>query len=250
MTTPRVLPDWRDPLIAASLLTRFPVPVDHARAGARMGVALWSAPIVGAVVGAMTGVVLWAGLTVGLPPLAAAAVAVAAGLWFTGGLHEDGLADTIDGLSGGRTPERRLEIMRDSRVGSHGAAALCLALLGRVALMAALDPSTAVAGCAAAGAASRVAMVAALRWMPPARPGGLGAAATGVPAWGPWLALLSAVATSVAIGATPFDVAVALLPALVLARLALRRIGGQTGDILGAMQVTGEIAALAAFSRI
>lgn len=244
---PPASPLWRDPLVAASLLTRLPVPVDHAAAGARMGAALWAAPLVGVTLGAAAGLVLVAAQVAGLPPLAAGLLAVAAALWLTGALHEDGLADCADGFGGGRTPERRLEIMRDSRLGSYGVAAMVLALGLRAALMAGLETAGAIAAVAAAGAASRVAMVWALRLMPPARPGGLGAGAGVPPPAAAWAALALALGLAVALagGRGVLAVVAALGAGAVVGRLALRRIGGQTGDVLGAMQVTGELAALA-----
>ena len=239
-------PAFGDVLIAASLLTRLPVPVDHAQAGARMAVALWAAPVVGAVLGAATGTMLLAGLTMGLPPLAAAGLAVAGTLWLTGALHEDGLADCADGFGGGHSVARRLEIMRDSRLGTYGVAALVLALLLRVVLLAELAPGQAVAACALAGSASRVPMIWALRLLPAARATGLGAGAGVPPRWAATLAL--------GLGALPvfllpqalIVLGAALLAALLMGLLARRAIGGQTGDVLGAMQVVGELAALAA----
>lgn len=238
-------PILADPLIAASLLTRLPLPVDHARAGARMARALWAAPLVGAGLGAATGAVLLGCLWLGLPTLAAAAVAVAAALRLTGALHEDGLADCADAFGGGHTVARRLEIMRDSRLGTYGVSALVLALLLRVVLLADLSASQALLACVVAGAVSRLPMVWALRLMPAARPGGLGAGVALPPMWVGWVATGIAVAVALALPGGLLALGVTLLTASLVGRLALRAIGGQTGDVLGAMQVTGEIAALA-----
>jgi len=228
---------WRDPLAAASLLTRAPLPIDHGEAGARMAAAAWAWPLVGAGVGALVGGALWAGLALGLAPLLAAAAA----------LHEDGLSDVADGFGGGATPERRLRIMRDSRIGAFGAAALALALLARAGALAAMAPGAAVGLCVVAGAVSRALLPAMMRAGPWARPEGL-AQWVGRP---PAFAALGAVALAAALAAALAGVAglaalgaagAAAAAALALAR---RRIGGVTGDVLGAAQVTGEIAALA-----
>ena len=95
-------------------------------------------PIVGAILGALSGTVYWA-LHGPLGAPLAAVLAVAASAAATGGLHEDGLADTADAL-GGATRERRLEIMKDSRVGVFGAMALVLSTLARVFAVSSLGP--------------------------------------------------------------------------------------------------------------
>ncbi|MEL6316326.1 MAG: adenosylcobinamide-GDP ribazoletransferase, partial [Pseudomonadota bacterium] len=123
---------------AAALLTRAPVPVDHAHAGRRGARAAWAWPVVGAALGGAAAAALAGGLALGLPPGPAAAAALAALVLATGALHEDGLADLADGLGGGRDRARALEIMRDSRIGAFGAAALLLAFLARWSALAAL----------------------------------------------------------------------------------------------------------------
>jgi adenosylcobinamide-GDP ribazoletransferase len=188
-------------------------------------------------------------MALGLPPGVAAALALAAMAAATGGLHEDGLADTFDGLWGGRTPAQRLEIMRDSRVGSFGVLALVLVLLVRWQALAALAAGGGlVAACIAAGALSRAPMAAVMAGLPNARGAGL-SQAVGRPAARTALAG-AAVALALGLaalgpGALALAVAAAL-PALWLAAVARARIGGQTGDVLGAAQQLGEAAALAA----
>ena len=109
-------------------------------------------PLVGAVLGVIGSAVLVIATGLGLPPLVSGALAVATLTVATGAMAEDALADACDGLFGGLTVERRLEIMRDSRVGSYGVAGLSLALLLRAAALAALLGSS---GPWAAGAAPR-----------------------------------------------------------------------------------------------
>ena len=105
--------------------TRIPLPHAAPIGGAEIARASWTLPVVGALVGVLGTLVYWIAFRFGLPPVVGAALAVAATLAVTGALHEDGLADTFDGF-GGNTPERKLEIMRDSRIGTYGASALAM----------------------------------------------------------------------------------------------------------------------------
>src|ERR1019366_4569859 len=109
------------------LLTRLPVGwFSGTQAPAGIADAVWAFPIAGAVVGGIGGGVFWGCSALGLPPAVAAVWTLVATLLVTGALHEDGLADTADGFGGGRTREQKLEIMRDSRIGSFGALAVML----------------------------------------------------------------------------------------------------------------------------
>jgi adenosylcobinamide-GDP ribazoletransferase len=125
----------RDDLASAfALLSRLPI-----RPGTfRQASSAWAWPVVGAVHGALAGSVAW-GLTVlAVPAGATAALTLALLVLLSGGLHEDGLADAADGLFGGHTAERRLEIMKDSRIGSYGAMALVLVLILRWSALSAI----------------------------------------------------------------------------------------------------------------
>lgn len=213
-------------------------------------------PVAGAVIGLVPALVLLASLKLGLGPLLAAALAVAALTAATGAFHEDGLADTADGFGGGATPERRLEIMKDSRIGSFGGAALSLGLILRVATLAALagrlDPGPAAAAVVIAASLSRTSALALLALLPPARTEGSSYAvgcltprAFAVPA-----ALAIGIALALGLPANlplPGLALAVVLPAgatLLLARLSARLIGGQTGDVAGAAQQAGEVACL------
>ncbi len=160
--------------LALALLTRLPVgrlpdPAPPLAASA------WAWPLAGLAAAILPALVFWAAP---LPPLMAALLALAAGVVATGGLHEDGLSDVADGFGGGPTRERKLEIMKDSRIGSYGALALALGLgLRATGLAAAPDACTGAAALLALGAASRAGLPAAMVLLAPARPGGLGAAA-------------------------------------------------------------------------
>ncbi|HEY0836205.1 MAG TPA: adenosylcobinamide-GDP ribazoletransferase, partial [Azospirillum sp.] len=141
-TPPRRRATWLDEIALATVfMTRLPIrlrldpEVDlHARS---MG---WF-PLVGAGVGLLAGGVYALTVWLNLPPTAAALLALAASAWVTGALHEDGLADVADGFGGGRSRERKLEIMRDSRVGSYGVLAVVFSVGLRASALAALaDP--------------------------------------------------------------------------------------------------------------
>src|SRR5690625_5084893 len=157
--------------------------------------ARWAYPLAGLAVGGLA----WLGhalaLAAGLPSPVAAVIAIAIMALVTGGLHFDGLADLADGIGGGRDAEHRLQIMRDSRIGSHGALALLLvsALLGTS--LASFPPEAPMAGAFLFSAvSSRLAMLAALELLPPARRDGLGREASRRSAW----ALLPGIAVSAA----------------------------------------------------
>ncbi|CAM5770078.1 adenosylcobinamide-GDP ribazoletransferase [Bosea minatitlanensis] len=198
-------------------------------------------------------VALAAGLA-GLSGTATGALVLAALALSTGAFHEDGLADSADGLFGGHTPERRLEIMKDSRIGSYGTMALGLSLLLRASLIATiLDRSNAWGAAAAVLAAapwSRAEGLLLLATQPPARSIGA-AAAVGRPGLATAriaLALSLVLAAGLCLAAhlplagLLLGFALAHGAAAALARLARRLIGGQTGDILGAAQQFAEIA--------
>jgi adenosylcobinamide-GDP ribazoletransferase len=222
---------------------------------ARMAPAL---PIAGAVIGATGAAALAVARICHLPSLVCALVSVAVLVVATGALHEDGLADVADGFGGGATRESKLEIMRDSRIGTYGVLALCISVLLRVAALASiLERSVTLAALALifAGALSRVAGLAPMLWLQPARADGLGAkvAAPSRSAW-IWACLIAA-----AIGLAPWlsgasagQIAVAIIAAFavaaLVAKLAQEEIGGYTGDVLGAAQQLAEIAILAALS--
>ena len=234
---------------ALALLTRLPahrlLPMPEGADGFARGV--WAYPLVGALVGALGGAVWWAGRALGLPPLLAGCWALAALLAATGAFHEDGLADTADGFGGGRSRERKLEIMRDSRIGSYGALALMLSLAIRGTALAALSGPAGAAALVVSGALGRGAILGLLRLLPPARADGM-AAALGRPGGavlGVGLGL--AVLPALVLGPWPLGVAAVGMAAgvtLGLAALARRQVGGRTGDVLGAGSVAAECAVL------
>lgn len=217
------------------LLTRLPAGRIAGEAPA-LTQAVWAFPVVGALVGGL----MWAGFALaaalGLPPLAGAFVALAVSALATGALHEDGLADTADGFGGGAHRARKLEIMRDSRIGSYGVLALILTL-GLTA--SAMAEATALTAFVAIGSASRAAMLLPMALLRPARGDGLGHAATLVPDARFAVALALALALSLP---HLLPLAVMALAALTMAALSRAQIGGQTGDTLGATQKVAECA--------
>jgi adenosylcobinamide-GDP ribazoletransferase len=215
-------------------------------------------PIAGALIGLSAALVLALAANLGIAPLPAATIAIGLLVLITGAMHEDGLADLCDGFGGGANAGRKLEIMKDSRLGTYGAAALVLSLLLRVGTLAGLvatDLGLAAAVLVAAGAVSRTAGLLPLALLPPARPSGAGFAAArpGMEALAiaAALAFLCACLPVLAGGSLLRSMAayvVAGLAAYGITALARRQIGGQTGDVAGAAQQAAEIAMLVVFS--
>jgi adenosylcobinamide-GDP ribazoletransferase len=234
----------RDELVAAfMLLTRLPV-ARLGRLHPSPGASVWAYPIVGAVVGAIGAGVFWVAALAGLPPALGALFTVGGIVLVTGGLHEDGLADTADGFGGGRGRSRKLEIMRDSRVGSFGALALIFSLALRAAALVALrEPGTVTVALVVAGALGRGAMVGVVLVLQPARASGLGAPLSTTPRRAARVAL--AIAATFALGA-PVALPAAIFATVGMAALAWRQVGGYTGDVLGATEQAAECAVLTA----
>ena len=231
--------------LAACLVffTRLPLPRVIAPSPS-LAPALWAVPLIGGLIGAFAGAVQAATLAAGVPPGAAAGLAIATSLVLTGCLHEDGAADMADGFGGGATRERKLEIMRDSRIGTYGAATLVVSILLRWSALASLGAAGhAVPALIAAHAAARALLPAFMRAVPPARADGRSAAA-GLPsrAVAGGAIVLGGLALA-PLGIGPAIMAVLLLAfwSLGLAALCRRQVGGQTGDVLGGLEQGGEI---------
>jgi adenosylcobinamide-GDP ribazoletransferase len=245
-----------DLVMALRFFSRLPIAAGpHRRPSLdRMARAL---PFASVIIGIGPALLLAALATIGLPPLVCGAIAVGAMIVVGGAMAEDGLADAADGLFGGTTPERRLEILKDSRHGTYGVSALGLFLILRVTALAALVAIHPLAGAAAWLAATVLARSAAL-WLtvalPPARADGASAAAgrTGRVAFLVGLGFAAAftfILAGPARGLIPVGLAF-ILAALIAwgwTRTCRRLVGGQTGDLIGALQALIEAAALAAF---
>ena len=234
-------------------LTRLPLPRHEgsgsgAGAAANLAQAVWAFPLAGFVVGLIGALVYLVVDRLVWFARPAAALTVAATLFVTGALHEDGLADTADGFGGGDTREKKLEIMRDARIGTYGVCALIIALLIRIAAIAGLtEPALVAVALIAAHVGARAVLPFVMFLLPAARTDGL-AFAAGVPsgvgvaiaaALG-FLALLFCLGLGHALVAL---VALAIVVAL-MSWLAMRQIGGQTGDVLGAVEQVSEIVIL------
>ena len=233
---------WEDFRRAAAFLTRLPLAPPVEAAG--LAEASWAFPLVGIVVGLVSGLAYALAVWVRLPPFPAALIALGAGILLTGGLHEDGLADTADGFGGGAEREAKLAIMRDSRTGAYGVLALLFSVGLRAASLAAIAaPGRVVLALIAAHAVGRGILPLVLRELRPARLDGLGAEA-GRPLPGiAWTAAgIAAIAAFFALDFLPAIAALAATAAgtALFAGLARRQIGGYTGDVLGAIEQTGE----------
>ncbi|QAU47911.1 adenosylcobinamide-GDP ribazoletransferase [Bradyrhizobium guangzhouense] len=231
--------------IAASFVTIVPVASSKPSGEGAVARATWALPVAGLLVGLAGAFVYKVAIRVGLAPNLAALLALAATTLITGALHEDGLADTADGLGGGRTRERKLAIMRDSRIGSYGVCALILSFGLRWSALAVIaNPWAVMMALCAAHAAARAGLPAFMSLVPPARPDGLSASAGSPPGRSVAMAFgLGTLVLALALGPAKALVGLMLLSAagLILARLAISQIGGQTGDILGAFEQVGEI---------
>ncbi|MDG2521850.1 adenosylcobinamide-GDP ribazoletransferase [Caulobacter segnis] len=230
---------------AVQFLTRLPTPAlsrfepDWTTRSAR-----WF-PLVGQLVGGLSALVLL-GAAHFWNSWIAALLAVGAGVLITGAFHEDGLADTADGLGGGQTPKRRLEIMKDSRVGTFGVIALVLVLGLKIAALASLAPAAAAVALLAAHGAGRGAAVLTMRLSPYAGDA-LAAKWKPVPDGVRWGEVVLALAIAVwPLFLLPtLNVALGLVIGgalvLIVVLLARRLIGGHTGDILGAVEQVFEL---------
>lgn len=233
---------------AVMLLTRLPVGQLRDPAPS-MAATRWAFPLVGALVGAMCWGVFTLLQGVGVPPTVCAFAALGVGALATGGLHHDGLADLADGLGGGSSRARKLEIMRDSRIGSYGVLALILVLATKAAAIAELQPG--LWTFALIGAVSRTSMVFLLAFMPSARSDGLGhmAASAGRDGLNAAAAIILLICIPFGWGALALLIASAL-GAGIIAWWAYRQIGGQTGDVLGAAQQCASLFAWVAVSAL
>jgi adenosylcobinamide-GDP ribazoletransferase len=240
--------EWLDDLrTAVAFLTRLPIPHPQGASPENSVRAHRLFPAVGAAIGGTVGLLCLGLRAIGLPDLAAAALALGASALLTGALHEDGLADVADGFGGGRDPAAKLEIMRDSRLGSYGALMLLVIFVAKVSALAALPDAFVVQGLIAAHALARGVLPFMAMSLPYARKDGL-AANAGRPDF----------ATAATAGASALIIAWLVLPwreafcsalaaaacALGMAWLAKRQIGGQTGDVLGGAEQLGETAIL------
>jgi adenosylcobinamide-GDP ribazoletransferase len=238
----------RSLILAVRFLTVVPVPGQAAQGAPALGRAAWWFPVVGFLLGAALAGAAYV-LARLFPPLVAATLLVAGWKVMTGGIHLDGLADVMDGLAG-RDPVRRLTIMRDSRIGVFGAVGLILYLLLAVTAVADLPGSARARLLLLAPVVGRVAPLLVGKWIRPATPGeGLGAAfVADLSRWaGPLWGLGGLALGAALLGPGGVVIAAAAWSVAVLwAGFAARRLGGLTGDVLGAVVELAELGALLA----
>ena len=237
--------------VALALMTRLPMPRVPEIAFERQAQAAWAFPLVGLVVGLIAAVTGLCGLAIGLPVPIVAGLCVAVQIIVTGAMHEDGLADTVDGFWGGWEPERRLEIMKDSRIGTYGVLALVISVALRWVAVAGLL-SIGVWALIVAAIASRAGLPIVMTALPRVRPGGL-SDTVGTP--GMLAAVISGVLGAILVvllaqSAAPVLFLATILSVGAVALIAQQKIGGQTGDVLGATQQITEIACLIALASM
>lgn len=248
--------EWRLFLVAVQFLTRIPTPRLESLPADWLARSGKYFPLVGAITGGLSALsLLGAHLLWRSGPLPAL-IAVGAGLVLTGALHEDGLADAADAFGGGRSPEQRLAIMKDPRLGTYGALALGFALAGKTAALSNLPVQLAAAGLVCAHVGARAAAVWTMSFLPyaaeptaskaPAPHRALGVWELGLTlalALAPVLLLLRPAAGLSCAGA-------AAVTTLLIARGSARRIGGHTGDVLGAVEQAYELVFLLVLSGL
>lgn len=238
--------------VALQFLTRVPVRVGFDPSWLNQSARYF--PLVGAFVGALGSLVLWAASLV-FPSTVAVGLSMVATVLLTGAFHEDGLADTCDALGGAVSRERALEIMKDSRIGTYGALGLLLVLGLKAATLVALPPAWAMAALLLAHTVSRAAAVALIRLLPyagdvsqaKAKPLAERISTGGLLVGLAWAVMVGLALIAWQAGWWPMVVTawgVAALGAWVCGRWFVRRLGGITGDTLGATQQLTELAVL------
>lgn len=239
---------YRDFCVAGLFLTRLPFRVKGELKTRDMSVAVWSFPLIGLVVGAISGGALMLASELNLHPLACAFVALATAALVTGALHEDGLADVVDGFGGGASRDDKLRIMRDSQIGTYGVLALVFSVGLKASTVAGLlGPGMAAATLVGTAVLSRAVLPGMMHLMPRARTDGLGASAGRPTTKAAIMAfVIGGLIAGLFLGAwiTFISAIVAVFATLIMAFIAHRQIGGYTGDVLGATQQLSEIAIL------
>ncbi len=247
---------WAGLRLAVTLLTAMPLPRRGARAGrtapdrATVAAAMYWAPVVGLLIGGVSAGILLLATRIGhTGALLAAVLAVAAGAALTMALHLDGLADFADALGSGRPAEQALDIMKRSDIGPFGVVTLVLVLLLQVSALARAQAlGRGAVAIIAAAVTARLAIVLACRpTVPAARPSGLGALVAGSVRVPPAAALAAAVLAAAGTINWIFAAAVAagLAASVLTTFLATRRLGGITGDVLGAVaEITATVCLL------
>lgn len=240
----RIAGEWTVFLLAVQFLTRLPVGAPDWTPERMEATPRWY-PAVGLIVGALCALAFWLASLV-FPPVVAVILSTGVGLLTTGAFHEDGFADCCDGLGGFVSRERALEIMKDSRLGTYGAAGLGLILATKIAALSALPPETVPWILIGAHGLSRASSVLVIATGTYVRDNGTGKpVASGTDGLGVAWAMAGAVAICLALSIPAFW-AVGGLAGMVIGHVAMRRVferrlHGYTGDCLGAVQQASEV---------
>jgi adenosylcobinamide-GDP ribazoletransferase len=251
---------WRDLRVCLMFLSRLPVR-PHEDTPASLALSARAFGLAGAVLGGICALVLAIATAIGLNATLASLATIAAAILLTGALHEDGLADVADGFGGGATKERKLEIMRDSRIGAFGVLALVLTVAARIFaladIMAAASLTAAAMQVVAMAILSRAAMAVMMHQLPNARTDGRSSEAGRPDSYTIRQLAISSLVLALALLwlATGFWPMITVLICCCIAFAAMKRlshnqIGGQTGDILGATQQVVEVVSLLTLAAI
>jgi adenosylcobinamide-GDP ribazoletransferase len=237
-----------DNRISVSLATILPVGPDNPLNEGDVARASWALPLAGLTVGLAGAAAYAIAHRIGLQIEPAAMLALATTILLTGAIHEDGLADTADGIGGGRTREQKLDIMRDSRIGTYGACALITSIFLRWSALATIaEPSSVAMALIIAHGAARAVLPAFMRFVPPARSDGLSAGAGQPPSQSAIIAAGFGM-LCLLFGFGPGKAIMGLILLAIIAWIwgfiATRQVGGQTGDILGTLEQVSEIVVL------
>lgn len=237
--------------VAAQFLTRLPVPAIRVEEGDLRRASMFF-PAIGLLVAA-TGIAVRAGTEWAWGAPVATVLAVTAMVAVTGAFHEDGLADTVDGVWGGWTPQQRVEIMRDSRIGTYGMVALVSSLALRFALLVSVDLADFARLTVAGHVTGRAAGVAMAALLPAATDQGHGAKVAGPLGWG-GATVVAGTLLAVLLVVSGIWLWVPLcavgLTLAALRRLVRRRLGGLTGDVLGATNQAAHVVTMAALAAL
>ncbi|HTO64825.1 MAG TPA: adenosylcobinamide-GDP ribazoletransferase [Bradyrhizobium sp.] len=247
-----IISPWLDDLLnAMAFLTRLPAPGRAGTTAPGLARAYRAFPLIGALIGAVIACADLLLLRAGLSPMPAAALALGTGMLLTGAIHEDGLADVADGFGGGRDKAKKLEIMRDSRLGTFGALTLLVTFAAKVGALSTLPQGDILLDMIVIHALSRAPLAVIAARTSYARDDGLAVAAGRPDARTAFASCFVAAVIALlclSFGAAVKAMLVVAAAAFCLAVLAQRQIGGQTGDVLGAAEQVGEVVLLALLS--
>ena len=236
---------------AIMLLTRLPVWAAKGGDTPNLSRSTWAYPLVGMLVGTIGAVALFTAYSLGIGMILSVLIMITVMVLSTGAFHEDGLADTADGIGGGWTRERKLEIMRDSRIGTYGTVALLLSLgLRSAALVTISDIMLIMLSTVMAATISRAGIVILLFVMSPARSDGMGTVAENPPLLAVVTAMFFALLATQIMPHGMTAGAVGCIGLLLIYWMGKRHLDGYTGDLLGAGQQLVEIVILVTLSSL